>query len=565
MSLNFMPSVQLGFCYFYLVSVWCLVVAMIIKRHQVAPESKNPALWICMAFAFLALGDTPHLGLKLVGAALGNLQKPFTFLGIRTDFDTFGALATECTFTLFYVCMLYAWKSRFKNQSVLFFILLLVAGGRFLIMLHPDNVYSTIVIREPWFTVRGIPFVMLQSGVAYLILRDALKAHDKTFILMGLLMIFAMLCFATVLALGVTHPALQMLMFPKTVAYLIIGFVAYRSFYGKGIGYTQPSPSLGGKFQKDHAVKLVTLFALVIIVSLLCFGALYMYFAKAGPTMVKQMPPKSPAKAAEKSPRQYNYTVQGARRTANLMGYEDTEINLLLQKYLDFVPQAPGNLLDLGCAWGFAIQQVLAREIQNPFLKPHSRRILAVDLNQEHLDRIAASTPRELVEIIYMHFPYIKSPQDRRAFSHDSIGATYAGLLLHYLNPDELTEGLKLLYDSTAPGGRVFASVNSAFLSKSLGEDFLRRKQNPADPFPGWYPNVFDNSVPEKVRNEMPKSVCGMEIKFLHVFDEETLSRYFEKAGFKVVEHFYFSRSKMIPMKLLGVIAEKQAALSSVK
>jgi SAM-dependent methyltransferase len=314
---------------------------------------------------------------------------------------------------------------------------------------------------------------------------------------------------------------------------------------------------------KGSAMKLVKLFA--ILAGLLCAGALYVYFTKANPAIVKQMPIKFRNEVTEKSPRQYNYTVQGARPTANLMGYEDIEINLLLRKYLDFVPQAPGNLLDLGCAWGFAIQQVLAREIQNPFLKPHNRRILAVDLNQEHLDRIAANTPRELVEIINVHFPYIKSPQGKRAFSHDSIGATYAGLLLHYLNPDELTEGLKLLYDSTAPGGRVFASVNSAFISKALAEDFLRRKQNPADPFPGWYPNVFDNSVPEKVRNEMPKSINGMEIKFLHVFDEETLSRYFEKAGFMVVEHFYFSRSKMIPMKVLGVIAEKKAAMSSMK
>jgi predicted SAM-dependent methyltransferase len=413
--------------------------------------------------------------------------------------------------------------------------------------------------------VRGIPFVLLQLGVAYLILRDALKAHDKTFVGIGLIMVFAMLCFATVLALGVKYPALQMLMFPKTVAYLLIGFVAYGNFYGKESGAMQPSRSPGGKLQKHHAIKLVPILVLVLVASFLCSGGLYMYFAKNGTTVMKHLPPSVPNRGAQKSSLQYNYTVQGARRTANLMGYEDTEINQLLQKYLEFVPQSPGNVLDLGCAWGFAIQQVLMREKQTPFLKPHNRKILAVDLNQEHLDRIAAGTPHELVETIYMHFPFLKSPQCKRAFSHDSIGATYAGLLLHYLNPNELTEGLKLLYASTAPGGRVFASVNSAFLSKALGEDFLRRKQNPADPFPGWYPNVFDASVPEKVRNEMPKSVCGMEIKFLHVFDEETLSRYFEQAGFNVLEHFYFSRSKMIPMKLLGIIAEKPAALSSVK
>jgi uncharacterized protein YkuJ len=46
------------------------------------------------------------------------------------------------------------------------------------------------------------------------------------------------------------------------------------------------------------------------------------------------------------------------------------------------------------------------------------------------------------------------------------------------------------------------------------------------------------------------------------VFDEETLARYFEKAGFRVVEHFYFTRNKKIPMKLLGIVAEKEAAAS---
>ena len=137
-----------------------------------------------------------------------------------------------------------------------------------------------------------------------------------------------------------------------------------------------------------------------------------------------------------------------------------------------------------------------------------------------------------------MQFPNLASPQCIKAFAPDSLGATYAGLLLHYLNPNELTQGLKLLNDATAPGGRVYASVNSAFISQSLLEDFQRRKQNPADPFPGWYPNLFASSVPIKVQNDMPRSVCGMKITFLYVFDEDTLSRYFENAGFSVVEHF---------------------------
>jgi SAM-dependent methyltransferase len=241
------------------------------------------------------------------------------------------------------------------------------------------------------------------------------------------------------------------------------------------------------------------------------------------------------------------------------MGYEDTTVNALLGKYLDFIPRAPGNLLDLGCAFGFAVEQILTIDKRENFLRQHHRKIIAVDMSPEHLERVAHDTPPELVETVLMHFPNIKSSRSRKAFSPGTLGATYAGLVVHYLNPDELTRGLKLLYAATAPGGRVYASANSAFISPALLEDFQRRKKDPKDRFPGWYPDLFDPSLPEKIRSTMPKSICGIKIKFLHVFDEETLSRYFQQAGFRVVETCYFPRSKTIPMKILGIIAEKKS------
>jgi len=144
-----------------------------------------------------------------------------------------------------------------------------------------------------------------------------------------------------------------------------------------------------------------------------------------------------------KTPGSTGYNALGARRTANMMGYEDTEVSPVLKKYLDFVPQAPGNLMDLGCAWGFAIQQILALEKQAPFLKQRNRKIIAVDMSREHQDRVAADTPAELVETVLMHFPNMDSTQSRKAFSPGTLGATYGGLVLHYLNPDELTRGLE--------------------------------------------------------------------------------------------------------------------------
>ncbi len=288
----------------------------------------------------------------------------------------------------------------------------------------------------------------------------------------------------------------------------------------------------------------------MLITGIICAAAASWYLTAAGPATQKQQPVKASVMDKKKSSQNPGFTVSGARRTANMMGYEDTEVNPLLRKYLDFIPHAPGNLLDLGCAWGFTVQQILVIEKKTPFLRPRNRKIIAVDMNREHLERVASDSDTELIETLAMHFPNVETEQCKKEFSPSTLGATYAGLLFHYLNPDELTRGLKLLFEATASGGRVYASVNSAFIMPALQEDFQRRKQNPADAFPGWYPDLFDSSVPEKIRSTMPKSICGIKIAFLHVFDDETLTRYFEKAGFRVIEYFYFPRSKQIPMKL---------------
>jgi hypothetical protein len=242
-------------------------------------------------------------------------------------------------------------------------------------------------------------------------------------------------------------------------------------------------------------MKFLKLF--IALASLVCAVSVYMYMTKVGTeTKNSSILTKTPQVKAENTANHYNGAMPGMKNTYNQMGYEDTEINLLLQKYLEFIPHAPGKLLDLGCAWGFAIQQVLTIEKQIPFLKQHNRNIIAIDLEQKHLDQVAANTPPEMVETINMHFPNCDSQQCIKTFAPESLGATYAGLFLHYLNPAELTQGLKLLYDATATECGVYASVNSAFIAQLLAEDFLRRKKNPDEPFPGWYPNVLDKSVP---------------------------------------------------------------------
>jgi predicted SAM-dependent methyltransferase len=229
--------------------------------------------------------------------------------------------------------------------------------------------------------------------------------------------------------------------------------------------------------------------------------------------------------------------------TANNMGFEDIVVNDLPEKYLAFVPSSKGHLMDIGCAWGFAIDQVLKIEKSSPFLLPAHRKIFAVDMGKEHLEAIGRRMPPGIVQTVEMKFPLVETAGSREAFTPDSLGAVYAGLVLHYLNGDALRQGLKLLYAAMIPGGRLYVSTGSAKdLPPKLANEFKQRKdKNVRDP--GWFPDI--KSVP--AGRSTPD--------YINVFDQDTMAGYLTEAGFTVKETFYFKRANA--MTLLATIAEK--------
>jgi len=149
-----------------------------------------------------------------------------------------------------------------------------------------------------------------------------------------------------------------------------------------------------------------------------------------------------------------------------------------------------------------------------------------------------------------MRFPVSKSPDAKRYFAPDTIGAVYAGLVLHYLDGPELREGLGLLFKALAPGGRLYASVNSPFESFTAKEEFLHRKDVLKEEYPGWFKPFDKTMVPEFIRDQLPD--------FIHVFDVDTLPGYAKDAGFNVIASYYFKRGPgKKTKKLLGIIVEK--------
>jgi hypothetical protein len=225
--------VEISFNLAYLLVIWGLVIAMIRRRPTVAPTDRRVTNLVLWAFAFLALGDTGHVGFRVLAYALGGLETRFTVLGGQVGLVGLGALSTAVTVTIFYALMLEMWRARFNQQYGLFgYLLLAAAVVRLLIMIPPANEWNNVVPPQPWSMYRNLPLMLQGLGVAFLFLRDARAAQDRTFTWIGVMILVSYACYTPVIFFVQQVPIIGMLMIPKTMAYVAIAFLAYYNLYG---------------------------------------------------------------------------------------------------------------------------------------------------------------------------------------------------------------------------------------------------------------------------------------------------------------------------------------------
>jgi hypothetical protein len=216
----------------YLIVIWGLVWAMFKRRMMLAADDRNAALCILLAFFFLALGDTGHVGFRVVAYALGGLETTMPLFGKDVNLVAMGAVATAWTFTIFYVFMLLMWQERFKEPfGLIAWLMVVMAIARSVVMLLPGNEWNSLNPPRTIYVLRNIPLMLMQAGTAFLILRDAARRHDRTFRWIGIMILISLACYGPVVAFVHTYPAIGMLMIPKTMAYLGIAIIGYRGLY----------------------------------------------------------------------------------------------------------------------------------------------------------------------------------------------------------------------------------------------------------------------------------------------------------------------------------------------
>jgi hypothetical protein len=220
----------------YLVVVWALVVVMVRRYSQLPSESRRLGRLFIWAFALLALGDTGHVGFRVLAYAIGDLETTFRVLGVEVGLVGAGVFSTSVTVTLFYAMMLMIWQERFGKPYGWFGGLLFAAAVvRFGLMLLPQNEWNQVVSPQPWATYRNLPLMLQGLGVAYLMMRDAVERDDRVFKWISGMILVSYSFYVPAVLFVERIPALGMLMIPKTMAYVVIAWLGYVEVFRVGV------------------------------------------------------------------------------------------------------------------------------------------------------------------------------------------------------------------------------------------------------------------------------------------------------------------------------------------
>ncbi|MCD4802715.1 MAG: hypothetical protein K8R16_07215 [Anaerolineales bacterium] len=232
MPANFRIWFETSFNILYLSSIWWLVFLMYKNLPKVDEKTLPLAEVIVAAFALLALGDSGHVGFRILALIFGGPESAVIIAGESIRWIGLGTLATTATVTIFYVLVLIIWKRRFNKTYGWFGIFLfLMAIVRMVMTMLPINNWNASFPEQPWSTYRNIPLMIQGLGVAYLILRDAIKEKDKVFTQIGCMILVSYTFFIPVILFVQQIPLIGMLMIPKTLAYVAIAVIAYKNLF----------------------------------------------------------------------------------------------------------------------------------------------------------------------------------------------------------------------------------------------------------------------------------------------------------------------------------------------
>lgn len=216
---------EISFNIIYLTFIWILVAKMYVYRANIHNDPKQIAKMLMIGFFLLALGDTGHVGFRVVAFALGGLETNALLVGL-------GALSTAITVGFLYMIILEVWRKQFdKPKNLIYWILLITGIIRLVIFIFPQNNWGNVVPPFGFSIARNIPLMIQGIGVAILILKDANKTNNRVFKQFAYCIFVSYLFYTPVIFFVQILPVIGMLMIPKTLAYMAMAWITYNSYF----------------------------------------------------------------------------------------------------------------------------------------------------------------------------------------------------------------------------------------------------------------------------------------------------------------------------------------------
>ena len=223
----------------------------------------------------------------------------------------------------------------------------------------------------------------------------------------------------------------------------------------------------------------------------------------------------------------HSYDESGLERTMNGYGYMHRP-SKLIDKFVQLAKKSKGTFLDIGCAYGVATIPCLQV----------GAKVTACDIDARHLEILQRRTPRKFLnnlKICNHRFP------DETNFCQDVFNGILISHVLSFLLPEEIEEGLLKAFRYLKVNGKIFV-INYTPYHETL-KNFIpvyeKRKRN-NETWPGLIKNKEQYSNSKFLKNNLPKNFI--------LFDIDTLSKLFNKAGFIIDECNYSgSFNEMIP------------------
>ncbi len=220
---NWLIGFEIGFDVLYLIAIWTLSLLMLSRRNNLPPGVSKAPMLLAWGFFLLSLGDSGHVGFRVLAYALGGLEKHPALIA-------WGSMTTKITLALLYILILEAWRERNERPRGIVYALLMGAGILRLALLVAQIVQGNVTQDE--MSVTGNVLLIIQGiGAAILILVDGIKKGDRVFTNLSAMIFTSYLFYIPVPLFVERVPMIGMLMIPKTLAYVGMAWITFTTFF----------------------------------------------------------------------------------------------------------------------------------------------------------------------------------------------------------------------------------------------------------------------------------------------------------------------------------------------